>query len=211
MVRFLIPPAAVYALRSPETFAKIETEAAHRLKGPARRLYAVLADKKRLGRPSWTFGLEELRILLAVNDRPSYDRWQSLKRWVLAPAVEAINEFGTVEVAMSPIKEGRSVSGVRFSWRWKSPDMARETEEENTRHSKARRKVQAVDDAPPMIEDEPQQDEALDWWGRLTSTERDTWADRVGRTFQAGGGTFTRREADVARAAYAEATERPST
>ena len=208
MVRFLIPPTAVYALRSPETFAKIETEAAHRLKGPARRLYAVLADKKRLGRPNWTFSLEELRVLLAVNDRPSYDRWQSLKRWVLAPAVEAINDFGTVDVSMTPVKEGRSVCGVRFSWHWKSVDLMRETTEENSRHSKARRKSQAVDDAPPMIEDEPQRELALDWWGGLTDEEREVWGDKVGRIISAPGGSkFPRREADIAREAYMQMSQ----
>lgn len=207
MLRILIPPAGVQALRSPETFAKIETEAAHRLRGPARRLYAVLADKKRLGRPHWTFSLEELRVLLAVDDRPSYDRWQAFKRWVLAPSVEAINEFGTVEVKMVPMKEGRSVSAVRFHWHWKGPDEARETAEENARHSKARRKRQMSNDAPPMIEIEPQTEPALSWWGQLTDKERRQWADRVGRTFQAAGQTFTRRDADIARAAF-EANER---
>jgi len=207
MVRLLIPPTAVYALRSPETFAKIETEAAHRLRGPARRLYAVLADKKRLGRPNWTFSLEELRVLLAVNDRPSYDRWQSLKRWVLAPAIEAINEFGTVNVSMTPIKEGRSICSVRFSWRWKSVDDVKQTTEENSRHSKARRKNQMADDAPPMIEDEPQQEPALNWWGGLTESARDAWSDQVGRTIQAGGTSYARRGADIARDAYAAAQE----
>lgn len=202
MLRLLIPPAGVQALRSPETFAKIETEAAHRLRGPARRLYAVLADKKRLGRPHWTFSLEELRVLLAVDDRPSYDRWQAFKRWVLAPSVEAINEFGTVEVKMVPVKEGRSVSAVRFHWQWKGPDEARETTEENARHSKARRKRQVSDDAPPMIDIEPQTEPALSWWGQLTDKERRQWADHVGRTFQAGDQTFPRRDADIARAAF---------
>ncbi len=202
IAKLLIPPTAVAALRSPETFAKIETEAAHRLRGPARRLYAILADKKRLGRPSWTFSLDELRVLLAVNDRPSYDRWQAFKRWVLAPALEAINEFGTVEVSMTPVKEGRSVRSVRFQWRWKTADEAREVSEENTRHSKARRQRQESEDAPPMIEAEPQADKVQDWWVSLTDAERDKWSDLGGRTFEAGGTTYTRNERDLAIVAY---------
>lgn len=202
MVRLLIPPAGVQALRTPETFAKIETEAAHRLRGPARRLYAVLADKKRLGRPNWTFSLEELRVLLAVEDRPSYARWQSFKRWVLGPSVEAINEFGTVEVKMVPVKEGRSVSAVRFHWQWKKQDEVRETVEENARHSHARRKKQVADDAPPMIVIEDQVEPALSWWGKLTEKERRRWSEQVGRTFEVGGQVFDRREADIARTAF---------
>lgn len=206
LVKILIPPAAVQALRSAETFAKIEVEAAHRLKGPARRLYAILADKKRLGRPSWSFQLEELRALLGVEDKPSYQRWQAFKRWVLAPALAEINEFGTVDVQMTPEKEGRSVAAVRFTWKWKSPDKARETSEENERHSRARRRQQASDDAPPIIEREPQESPALDWWGTLEDSEREAWSDRVGRTFEAAGSVFPRREKDIARDAFIEAT-----
>ena len=202
MATILIPPAGVMALRSPETFAKIESEAAHRLRGPARRLYGILADKKRLGRPSWTFSLDELRILLAVHDCPSYDRWQAFKRWVLGPAVSDINEFGTVDLKMTPVKEGRSVCAVRFDWRWKEPRAATELIEENARHSKARRKQQKADDAPPMIEVVPQREPALTWWGQLKDREREAWTFRVGATFQAAGQTFQRREADIARSAF---------
>ena len=50
-VRLLIPPAGVHALRSPGNFVKIETTAAHRLPPHARRLYALLADRKRQREP----------------------------------------------------------------------------------------------------------------------------------------------------------------
>ena len=56
-----------------------------------------------------------------------------------------------------------------------------------------------------MIADvgEPQTEPALAWWDGLTDAERETWADRVGRSFEAGGMVVTRREADLARAAFA--------
>ena len=127
LCKLLIPPAAVQALRLSETFAKIETEAAYRLQGPARRLYAALADKKRMGKPHWTYSLDELRALFNVTSKKSYERWQALKQWVLIPAIEQINDFGTVVVKMTPIKRGRSVVAVRFDWRWKTIDEARET------------------------------------------------------------------------------------
>ena len=73
---------------------------------------------------------------------------------------------------------------------------------ENDRHSAARKRAQASDDAPPMIEMPEQAEPALTWWGDLTEAERDAWADRVGRTFEAGGMVVPRREADLARAAY---------
>jgi len=211
MARLLIPPAGVHALRSPANFIKIEAHAAHRLTGHARQLYAILADKKRLGRPSWTFDLEELRALMGVDDKTSYEVWGAFRRSVLAPALEAINDYGTVSVKMTPQKRGRSVHAVRFDWRWKDPHEVTETADENEKHSAARRKQQASEGAPPMIEDEDQPEPALTWWGKLRHEERAAWADKVGRTMtldMPGGERKTqpRRDADIARAAHKEAT-----
>lgn len=153
LARILMPPAAVKALRSADTFAKIEIAAAHQLPGHARRLYALLADKKRLGKPEWTFELVELRGLMGVADKKTYLRWASFRDWVLTPAVNAINDYGTVTVTMTPVKHGRAVRGVRFAWAWKSVDEAAVTVEENSRHSAARRKDAARNpDAPPLVE-----------------------------------------------------------
>ncbi len=204
LVRLLIPPSGVQTFRTPETFAKIEAHAAHRLTGHARRLYAILADKKRLGRPNWTFQLSELRALMNVGEKRAYSDWWQFRKRVLNPSVEAINDFGTVSVKMAPQKLGRSVHAVRFDWQWKDPRDATETAAQNERHSAARRRDQASTDAPPMIEDQDQAEPALTWWGRLTSSERDEWAELVGRTFKAGGKTYPRRDTDIARKAFAQ-------
>ena len=203
MARLLIPPAGVHALRSPANFAKIEASAAHRLTGHGRQLYAILADKKRLGRPYWVFDLAELRTLMRVDDRKAYDRWSDFRTRVLDPALEAINDYGTVSVRMTPEKRGRSVHAVRFDWHWKDPHEAAEVAVENERHSEARRKTQDTSDAPPILDDTPQRDPAQTWWTGLTDAEREAWGDRAGRTFEAGGRQITRNERDLARAAYA--------
>jgi hypothetical protein len=91
---------------------------------------------------------------------------------------------------------------VRFDWHWKDPHEASETAVENDRHSAARRKSQETSDAPPIIEDTPQGDPAREWWNGLTDLERESWGDRAGRTFEAGGRQITRNERDLARAAY---------
>ena len=205
--RLLIPPSGVQAFRAPATFARIEADAAHRLSGHARRLYAILADKKRLGRPCWTFQLDELRTLMGVNGRKAYEVWAQFNRWVLTPAVAAINDYGTVSVKMTPEKIGRSVRAVRLDWKWKDPRDAAETVVENDRHSTARRKGQDSTDAPPMIGDQEQPEPALTWWHGLTEAERDAWSDRIGRVFQTegpGGKVYTlpRRDADIARDAF---------
>lgn len=211
--RILIPPAGVHALRSPGNFVKIETTAAHRLPPHARRLYALLADRKRQREPYAQWGLDNLRGLLGVDDKRSYDVWAQLAKRVLTPAVEAINDYGTVRVKMTTVKSGRSVAAVRFDWQWKDPHEATETVAENERHSAARRKEQASNGAPPIIEDEDQADPALTWWGKLRNAEREDWADRVGRILRTegpGGKIFTapRREADIAREAFSEHSER---
>jgi hypothetical protein len=222
VARLLIPPAGVHALRSPGTFAKIEADAAHRLSGHGQRLYAILADKKRLDQPSWTFPLSELRALFGVSDQRSYDRFNNFRARVLDPAMAAINDFGTVKVTMAPEKLGRSVSAVRFYWEWRDVHEASETVAENERHSSARRRKQGDDDAPPMIPasaDDPAAvaaparaaaslsradltERAMAWFGSLPADVRDEWADRVGRVGDRGNGPEPRPERIIAMMAY---------
>jgi hypothetical protein len=153
VARIHVMPAAVLALRSADTFAKIETAAAHQLPGHARRLYAILADKKRLGKPEWTFDVDQLRALMGVAENSGYQRWNNFRARVIAPAVEAINDYGTVTVEAVPVKRGRAVHAVRFSWKWKTLDEAQVTDEENERHSVARRKDPSANpDAPPLVD-----------------------------------------------------------
>ena len=202
--RILIPPAGVHALRSPGNFVKIETTAAHRLPPHARRLYALLADRKRQREPYGQWSLDNLRGLLGVDEKRAYDRWNNFRQWVLDPAIEAINDFGTVRVKMTPVKSGRSIAAVRFDWQWKDPHEATETVAENERHSIARKKGQTDAAAPPMIVDAPQPTDALTWWHGLTDAERNTWSDQVGRVVDLGLGPQPRPERAIAEAAFAE-------
>lgn len=222
LARLLIPPAGVHALRSPGTFAKIEADAAHRLTGHGQRLYALLADKKRLGRSSWTFGLDELRQIMGVSERSAYERFNNMRARVLDPALAAINDFGTVKVRMTPEKLGRSVSSVRFDWEWRDVHEASETVAENERHSSARRRKQSDDDAPPMIPASAGDsaavavpvravaplsradltERAMVWFGSLPADVREVWADKVGRVGDRGNGPEHRPERIVAMMAY---------
>lgn len=222
VARLLIPPAGVHALRSPGTFAKIEADAAHRLSGHGQRLYAVLADRKRLGRSSWTFPLGDLRALLGVADRAAYDRWSDFRTRVLDPAIAAINDFGTVKVTMTPEKLGRSVSAVRFDWEWRDVHEVSETVAENERHSSARRRKQGDDDAPPMIPasaGDPAAmaafsraaaslsradltERAMAWFGSLPADQREAWADKVGRVGDRGNGPEPRPDRIIAMLAF---------
>ena len=98
----------------------------------------------------WTFTLEEVRQIVNAEDR--YPRWANLHRHVLRPAVEAINDYGTVTVTMIPKKTGKAVTDVQFGWEWKTVSRARETDEENARHSKARNR-KSDGKAPPLTDE----------------------------------------------------------
>ena len=161
VTRLLVPPAAIQAIRAPKTFAKIEITAAYRLKGHARRLYAALADKKHMGQPYWEYPLGELQRLFQLEGK--YSKWYDFSRYVLTPALEEINDFGTVTVKATPQKVGRSVRSVRFDWKWKSIDAARVTDEENARHRSARGKT-GDGSAPPLTDEDAAKVEERERW-----------------------------------------------
>ena len=154
--RLLIPPAAIQAIRAPETYSRIEMTAAFQLKGHARRLYAALADKKRMNRRYHEYPLDELQsVVFALKGK--YSKWYDFSRYVLTPALDEVNDYGTVKVKATTRKKGKAIHAVRFDWEWKTLDEARVTDEENERHGSARHKKSAPT-APPLIEsDEPQQ------------------------------------------------------
>lgn len=57
--------------------------------------------------------LAQLRYLMDV-DEGKLERWVDLKRRVIEPAVEEVNQTKFFHVTYEPIKEGRSVARVRF-------------------------------------------------------------------------------------------------
>ena len=178
MARLFLPPSSVQALRAGDTFARIESFAAYKLQGHARALYGALADKKRMGNKYWIFTLDELRAVMNVTEKKAYQRFNNLRFRVLDPAIEQINDFGSVAVKMTPQKVGRAVEAVRFDWEWKNISEARETDEENERIALARRKTEEARDMPPLsataandAADRPQ----------LSQEERQAMADRIMR------------------------------
>lgn len=68
---------------------------------------------------------------MGVDGRTAYNRWNNLRARVIDPAVEAINDYGTVSVRIKPIKTGRSVTAVHFDWQQKGPRKADDAALEN--------------------------------------------------------------------------------
>ncbi|WP_424973334.1 hypothetical protein [Dinoroseobacter sp. S76] len=151
LARLFVPPAGIEAVRAPKTFAKIEAEVKYRMKGPAKLLYAALSDKKRQTSKPWhVYDLDELHHVVQCVDR--YPKWYDFNRYVIKPAIEEINDYGTVTVKATPQKLARSIVGVRFDWEWKSLDAARETSDANDSHSSVRGKT-GDGSAPPLTDE----------------------------------------------------------
>jgi len=173
IVRVLVPPAAVAAIRSSETFAKIETWAVHRLPGPAQRIYAALADRKRqTTRKNHDFTLDELRDLFGVSGK--YERWDHLYNRLLKPALEGIAKFGTVNVTMTKLKSGRQVVGVNLAWQWKDLKHAAQVAKE-TERSRPYAEIPAKPSAPPLISETLADRRAnmAKWWSDLSGPDQD--------------------------------------
>lgn len=178
-VRVLVPPTAVKAIRSPQTFARIETWAIHRLPGPAQRLYAALADRKRqTKRKDQDYTLDELRHLFGVPGK--YPTWGKIKDRLLVPAIAGIAKFGTVTVTMTKIKSGRRVVGVNLAWQWKDLRAAEAVAAE-TERVRPYAEIPAVPAAPPLIPEtlaDRRQNEAK-WWAGLSGPEQDALRSRA--------------------------------
>lgn len=164
--RLLVPPAAIQAIRAPDTYFRIEMAAAYQLKGHARRLYAALGDKKRMKQTWWEYDLAELQNEV-FDLGGKYAKWYDFSRYVLTPALEEVNEYGTVKVTMKVTKKGKSVDKVRFDWAWKTLDDARVTDEENERHKSARHKI-SDGSAPPLTDAEAERQAQI-------TADREAW------------------------------------
>ncbi|MCY3983664.1 MAG: replication initiation protein [Roseovarius sp.] len=62
----------------------------------------------------WTFTVDELRALMGVAGKRAYRDWRQFQKRVLKPALEQINDFGTVSVKMIAKRLGRSIHWVQF-------------------------------------------------------------------------------------------------
>lgn len=182
IARILVPPAAIRALRSPQTFSKIEANAIYNMEPNARRLYLLLADKKRLRTDHFDFGLDDLKAGLGLSEH-AYKRWANFRRVVLIPSIERINQTGSVNVTFKPIKVGKAVVAVRLAWDWKNPDQAQETLQEVERHSAARFK-DSDGSAPPLVP--PQTRDEIPPENRPTAEQFKALRDSIGKIRVAG-------------------------
>lgn len=161
IIEICIPPAGVKTVLAPNIFAKIEAEAKYRMKGAAALLYTHLAAKKSLKNKFYEYDLEEIYEVCQCSGK--YPRFADFNRYILKPAIDDINTFGTVKLKVTYRKTGRSVTGLRIDWDWKTPHEAHDTSKANDNHSSSRGK-EGDGTAPPLTDyQEKQAISYIDW------------------------------------------------
>lgn len=192
-VRVLVPPGAYGTMRDRTAYAQIESAVIQKMPRMrhAQRLYAALADRRRMERKDWVFSLEELRDLLDLHHQSQYRDWSRMREKVLVPALRAINGLGHIKVEMTPQRAGRYVTGVRLNWEWAKTDEQPEVPET----------VEAPAAADPAT-DPPREDDEQSvrlWWKSLNRRNRRHLSIHLGYS---DGDVDLGDESPIARAAY---------
>lgn len=116
-VRFQLSPVLRLVLARSNHWAALSRRAVMAFESRyALRLYEVIAIRAGLSSKSTeTFDLDDLRSRLGVPPR-KLTRWQDVKRKALEPAIAEVNQLSGFTVSYTPVKRGRSVTGVRMTW-----------------------------------------------------------------------------------------------
>jgi len=59
--------------------------------------------------------IEELRRIFQI-EKKKYEKFSDFRKWVLEPSVKEINEKTSLKVSWSPVKSGRKITSVSFSF-----------------------------------------------------------------------------------------------
>lgn len=123
------------------------------------RVYEMLMQWRKTKAPP-TIALDELRLRLGVAD-DEYPRMDNFKSRVLDMAISQINEYTDITAKYEQIKEGRKITGFKFSYK----------DKENAKATKAKGKViQHKDDRDPKT---------IDIFSGFTDIERQTIQQRI--------------------------------
>ena len=117
-MRFYFPPILAPKLKKALQFARLRTHFIIKLSGKyAVTLYELLETAANRRHPVLEYSLDELRAILKVPQGKLL-RYQDLRRRVLEPALNQINENplqAGFTVQMAPVKNGRAIERIRFS------------------------------------------------------------------------------------------------
>lgn len=141
-------------LRRSEIYARMEVKVLSAFTSRyALSLYEVLATKVNLRKASELVELEALRQWLGVPPG-RHARWPEFRRHVLETAVREVNALSPIAVTAEPVKKGRKVAAVTFTWSKKPPFSPEEEAAalEVNRHSAGRQARILKTDERPVIE-----------------------------------------------------------
>lgn len=77
------------------------------------RIYELLMRFKTTGERA--VQLEDFKAALGISDK--YKQFKDLNKWVLKPALKELNERTDLTVSLEPIKQGRRITGLAFSFK----------------------------------------------------------------------------------------------
>lgn len=97
-----------------------------------------------------TFSLEDFRLVLGITPN-KYKQFGQLNQQVLKPVIAEINALASFNIAVQPIKTGKSITHMRLSWWEKSIEERREAFNEVNR-SKVGRRARIQDKAEYVFE-----------------------------------------------------------
>jgi len=138
-------------------------------------LYEMAEKRVRLKYKSYEeFTIKEFRGLLAVPDG-KLKRWADLNRYAIKPAISEINQLCDFDITITPLKRGRTVTGVRFSWATKDGQTAEAAARER-RSARVGRKARREGTAEQIADTPPPppaaQAQAWAWWESLQPSRK---------------------------------------
>ena len=93
------------------------------------RLYELLIQYRTVGKIE--ISLDDLRLKLGINES-EYPRMDNFKNRVLDVGIQQINEHSDITVKYEQVKQGRNITGFKFSFRQKAKATAHRTQRDDT-------------------------------------------------------------------------------
>jgi len=137
---YRFPVELVEIIKDSGVFGRLKRDVMFGLSSKYALALYEMGEKRRHLSYRWSevFSIEEIRDLLGVADG-ELERFANLNAWALKPAAVEVNALADFGVKLEPIKQGRKVVSVKFSWWAKSETELREAFSELRRHRTGRK------------------------------------------------------------------------
>jgi Initiator Replication protein len=119
-ISYSFPPALIKIIRNTEVFARIHTQVMFRLSSKySLALYEFLQRRKNLRHINYELlTIDEIRGIFGVPPK-KLTTFGNLNVKAIKPATEEVSFLSEFEITAEPIRTGRAVTHVKFSWKLK--------------------------------------------------------------------------------------------